>query len=1322
MRKGQTVNGFIGIHSEGGILPPEFLHTLSGLTAKFQTNAEYGLTRSFNIKDEIGRSWRITEDLWKDYREQRERQDIDAGNAKRLGVQEWLYPLFETVLGYHDIRKCGRVIIGDRQFPIGFKAAENTVPLVLTTEAFDLDQADTAFGDQGRRRTPHGMLQEYLNAEETCLWGIVSNGRKVRLLRDNPSLTRPAYIEADFDRIFEEQLFADFSAFWLIFHASRLAPRRGDPTHCIVESWHNESIETGERARENLRDGVTEALRQLGNGFLKHPENSALREAMKDGVLSDMTFFQELLRLVYRFLFLFTAEDRKLLFAPETSEEEQKLYRAGYSLSRLRDRALKRRHYDEYTDLWTGLQVTFQGLSKGASPLGLPALGGLFNHEQCPWIDNSVLENAKLLSAIRSLAFFESERVLARVNFRDMGTEELGSVYESLLELQPQVEASSWEFGFLGDEQKAQNRGSQRKLTGSYYTPPELVGELIKSALIPVIDRTLRENKPRPRQALLELNIIDPACGSGHFLLAAARYIATEIARLDAGPDAPSETLRQHALREVVQHCIYGVDRNPLAVELCKTALWIETVEPGKPLTFLDAHIRCGDSLIGVLDPAIMEEGIPDEAYKPLTGDDKKVCLELKKRNRAGREGAIQGNLFDQESFKEARTLAFKLETMPEESLEDIEAKRIAWEKAEAEAGHQQGLLKANLFVGAFFAPKTKTSIDLVPLTEDLKRVNKNLTHRLGLERTVTQLATEHRFFHWHLAFPEVFAKGGFDVVLGNPPWERIKLQEKEFFSSRSPEIANAKNTAERGRLIKALNTPGASPAKKALHALFHKAKREAEAASLYIRQGGRFPLTAFGDVNTYALFSEVFYQIRSKAGRAGIIVPSGIATDDSTKIFFEEISNKRQMMSLYDFENRERLFPSVDSRQKFCLLTLGDGAIKTRFVFFATNTSHLVDKQRSFTLSTEDIGLINPNTRTCPVFRSDVDAELTKKIYRRVPALIDETKGKDGNPWGISFMRMLDMANDSHLFKAASALADEGAHRDGVSWVSANGDVWVPLYEAKMIHHYDHRWATYEANGKETRDCVLQEKQDTGYQPLPRYWVPKNEVEERLVRLDREGNVIWRWDRGWLLGWRDITNATNERTVIAGVIPRVGVGNNMPLLFTSPAIEPQLVAVLNANLSSLVFDFFARHKIGGTHLNFFLIKQLPVLGPSAYSAIDLDFIVPRILELVYSSPDLKPFAKNLGYSGPPFKYDPDRRAVLRAELDAYFARLYGLTRDELRYILDPADVYGEDFSSETFRVLKEKEQKEFGEYRTRRLVLEAWDRLEMTEKRIAFG
>ncbi|MEN9763145.1 MAG: hypothetical protein RI906_2971 [Pseudomonadota bacterium] len=1296
---------------EGSLLPAEFIQKLLELKADRQSAADYGIPPGLNLKDEIGRCWRIASALWADFKI---RRDKPGSKPDEVALKNWLIPLFTRVLGFDGWIATSGETIDERRFPLTHKLG--ATPLLLLSHTIDLDKSDSRFAPEGRRRSPHATVQELLNASNEAFWGIVANSYTLRILRDNPSLTRPAYIEADLSRIFEEERYADFVTVWLLVHGSRFG--NGTDSHHdnapILEVWHGQVQETGERALEKLRDGVTETLRQLGNGFLSHPANTGLRDALHNDTLKTDDYFKQLLRLVYRLILLYTAEDRGLLHAPEAPPEQRDLYDKGYSANLLRERALKGRA-DRHSDLWQGLLVTLRGLANGAEPLGLPALGGLFAADKCPDLDAAELPNKALLTAVRALCFFRSGAVLARINYRDMDTEELGSVYESLLELQPiiNVDANPWRFGFIGDEAEGEARGSARKLTGSYYTPDELVQELIKSALEPKIAEALRATDPRA--ALLALKVIDPASGSGHFLLAAARRIAAEVARLDAESDIPEAQAFRHALREVVARCIYGVDFNPLAVELCKTALWLETLEPGKPLGFLDHHVRHGNSLVGILDPSIMKDGIPDKAYTALSGDDKTTCTALKRSNRS-QAGGRQAELFRSEVAQQLASTLAALDSMPEDTVEAIAAKRAAFAQAEDDQQLSSERLRCDLFCAAFFAPKSAVNAQKVPLSGDLVRATEGQPMRPGVAELTSELADEYHFFHWRLAFPEVFAQGGFDVVLANPPWERIKLQEQEFFGPRSPEIANAANAAARSRLIEALNAANAGQADKRLYRDFIVAKRGAEGTSLFAHESERFPLTGVGDINLYALFAETIAQLtglitvsasnlslgKGFTGRAGFIVPTGIATDDSTKAFFDAIASGGRIASLYDFENREKLFPAVDSRMKFCALTLGREEA-ARFVFFATRTSHLRDERRAFTLTGTDISLLNPNTRTCPVFRSQADAELTKKIYRRVPVLIDERKGVEGNPWGISFVRMVDMTNDSGWFRTVSQLTDEGAQRDRSNWIGPDKSVWVPLYEAKMVHQFDHRWATYEDNGAESRDMTDAEKRDPASIAQPRYWIKES---------DKASVLEGRQARQWLMGWRDITNATNERTVIAAVIPNLAVGNNMPIWFVDVARTPQQSAALLSNFSSIPLDFYARHKVGGTHLNYFIFKQLPLLSPNSYTQSNLDFIVPRVLELTYTAHDLAPFARDLGHSGPPFPWNPERRALLRAELDAYYAILYGLTRDELRYILDPADVYGDDYPTETFRGLKNNEIRQFGEYRTRRLVLEAWDRL----------
>jgi hypothetical protein len=630
---------------------------------------------------------------------------------------------------------------------------------------------------------------------------------------------------------------------------------------------------------------------------------------------------------------------------------------------------------------------------------------------------------------------------------------------------------------------------------------------------------------------------------------------------------------------------------------------------------------------------------------------------------------------------------AKSVDALPEDSAEQVQSKAESYHSLLATRQYHQKKLEYDLWTAAFFWPITKGDAEhiLAPTQQELVMLRSGRDLDGRLVEKVVELSECLNFFHWELAFPHVFCgeNSGFECVLGNPPWERIKLQEEEFFASRDPEIANAANKAARQRLIEALNHSNPSLARD-----FREAKHAADASSKFLRTSGRYILTAFGDVNTYALFAEHFRNIISQNGRAGIIVPTGIATDDTTKIFFGDLIRNQSIVSIIGFENEKFIFQAVHHAFKFCLLTMAGINIKierARFVFLCRSVEMLKDQQRWFELQSHDLTIINPNTLTMPIFRTRIDADLTRRIYNSFPVLQNEIEGE--NPWEIRFATMFHMANDSSLFTIIK--------RDNT----------LRLYEGKMFYHFDHRYGTYEGatqanlNVGNLPQISPEKKRDPNLLTLPRYWISEDYVNKQLNA----------WDRFWLLGFRDITNAGVERTVIFSILPRSGVGNTAPLVFPSENLL-DLTPLLLANFNSLVFDYIARQKVAGLHLTYNYLRQLPVLTPSTYRLADNNYITPRVLELVYTAYDLKPFAEDMGYHGEPFRWDEDRRALLRAELDAYYAKLYGLSRDELRYILDPQDVYGPDFPGETFRVLKEKEIKQYGEYRTRRLVLEAWD------------
>jgi hypothetical protein len=505
--------------------------------------------------------------------------------------------------------------------------------------------------------------------------------------------------------------------------------------------------------------------------------------------------------------------------------------------------------------------------------------------------------------------------------------------------------------------------------------------------------------------ALLSLKIIDLACGSGHMLLAAARRVGKELARLRTGEDEPAPERVREAIRDVISHCIYGVDKNPLAVDLCRVALWLESHTAGKPLTFLDHRIRCGDSLVGVFDVGVLSQGIPDKAFDPCEGDEKTTARNAVRQNREERRGAQ--DLFALRDSGDAEALtrhSRDVDAIADDSPELIRRKKELFEASHRDPAWLRQKQACDLWTAAFFQTLTADSAVITSAALADHIGGRPIDARL--HACAGTLALRQPFFHWPLEFPEVFSpstinsqpsttSSGFDVVLSNPPWERIKLQEQEFFAARDPRIADASNKAARTRLINEL-----IQANPTLHAEFIAAIHAADCLSKFLRQSERFPLTATGDINTYAVFAEAIRRLLAPTGRAGIIVPTGIATDDTTKHFFADLTKHQQLAKLVGFENEDFIFPAIANVVRFCAMTISgvnQPESKPSFAFYLRRFNQLAQQERLFQLTADDLALLNPNTRTCPVFRTRTDADLTRKVYRSVPVLVREG-APDGN------------------------------------------------------------------------------------------------------------------------------------------------------------------------------------------------------------------------------------------------------------------------------------------------------------------------------------
>ena len=924
---------------EGNLIAPAMIAKIDQRDAPEQAPEDYAVRKGLTIREEISTAFRVGQSHFDAF----EKLEVPSQDATRRFVAGF----FKETFGFEDLTPADA--------PLAM-IASGRVPLVVVPPSETLDRRSPTLSVD-RSRSPAFALQDYLNDTEEALWGIVTNGSHLRLMRDNASLTRPAYIEADLAQIFATEDIASFAALWLLIHRSRFGAADTPATDCPLERWREAGSREGEAARDRLADQVQIALKVLGSGFLE--ANPELAARLKSGEVNLTTWFNELLRLVYRLIFLMVAEDRNLLHPTNAKTDARALYAQGYSLAALRKQCYRAATWDKHHDRYEGVKIVFNALAHGQPALALPALGGLFADDRLPHLETARLRNKAFMEALYRLSWLSDKTGMVPVNWRAMETEELGPVYESLLELQPQLgdDGKTLRFASEVDEQK----GNQRKTTGSYYTPDSLVQALLDTALDPVLDKTEAEAND-PAKALLKLSVIDPACGSGHFLLAAARRIATRLARIRA-EGTPSLADFRHALRDVARCCIHGVDRNPMAVELTKVALWIETVDPGLPLGFFDAQIRCGDALLGVFDLKVLEDGIPDAAYKPLAGDDKDIASIYKKINAATKKG--QGG-FDFGSglnkLPETKPLALDFSgfrDLPEDTLEEIGAKAKRFKQLRKGQEFVRAKAACDLFVAAFLLPKsghapTGPSERSIPTTEELWiALNQGKMRQAMVD--APKAARRARAFHWPLEFPDVMQRGGFDVVLGNPPWEVLQLSEKEFFALSRPDVSTL-TSDKRKKAIEKLAQSDPS-----LHKAFVAAKRFSDATNEFARSSGRFELTAIGKVNTYGLFAELFASTVGQFGRAGVIVPTGIATDSSTASFFAHLIEKKRLSSLIDFENRDRIFPAVYYRVKFCLLTMGRNEEEARFAFFLTQPAQLAENERNFSLTADEIAAINP-------------------------------------------------------------------------------------------------------------------------------------------------------------------------------------------------------------------------------------------------------------------------------------------------------------------------------------------------------------------------
>lgn len=1248
-----------------------------------------------------------------------------------------------------------------------------------------LDRGEESMQAGNRKRrdfgAPSSQMLRYLSradvmSDRAVKWGMLTNGAIWRLYWQDARSRAEDFFEIDLAGLLdvpgvqpEPDNYATrhgLKLFWLMFGRAAFNPQEWDSQR---RSFHAIALAQARLYEEAVSD-------QLGNRVFTEvfptlcaalaTDDPEARKSPQGQYADD--YLEELreaaLVLLYRLLFLFYAEDRRLLPVMDSRY-------TPYSLSALRDEIAAARDADKVlsnrvSNYWSRLNNLFALIAEGDDTIGMPAYnGGLFERARAPLLARVHVADAQLAPVIDALSRrVEDVRNKPRINYRDLSVAHLGSIYERLLEYR--LEESNGKL--------VVNKSSfARKGSGSYYTHDALVRLILDEAVgrltaerLATFDNLLKKyrkqpdlkpyewdalDKHDPASQFLDLKICDPAMGSGHFLVALVDWLADRVLEAaQASAEAVNDCgfaahlveqnrpwaspiavriadIRRRILKAAKEHgwtvderqlddrhivrrmilkrVVFGVDKNLMAVELTKVGLWLHTFTVGAPLSFLDHHLQCGDSLQGERLETV-RDGI--KAQGSLFQDGEITRLEMA-----------------------AQSLALVADLTDTNIAEVHESKRLA-----DEAGKQVGPILAllSLWRGLRWRVPGWPDVKLAMLEGDALRLalGELFSDRYNLVDVAAQgrigghgevvnaanallaelggLARRERFFHWQIAFPTVWKRGagGFDAVIGNPPWDRIKLQEVEWFAERQPDIALQARAADRKKLIaqeKTRNSP--------LWVAYVEASEAAEIAARVAREAGDYPLLSSGDINLYSLFVERAQNLVRPEGIVGLLTPSGIAADKGASAFFRTLTTPEKegarLAALYDFENRNNpggsFFPDVDSRFKFCALIFGGKSrrfAQSHCAFYLHDVAERADPQRSLTLTGEDFALLNPNTGTAPIFRTRRDAEITARIYRNHPVLVNRSSGEEQRAWPVRYLRMFDMTNDSGLFLTRSELERQGFRPGAMNrWVK-DGAVAVPLYEGKMVQRYDHRAADVVLNAANLHRAAQQKaipnaaKEQPDRYPVPQYWVNAK-------------NVVKVHTGEWALGFKEITAPTNVRTMVAAIIPGVGFGNKVPVLLPldpADSLNAMRAILLLANLNSFAFDFVLRQKMQGQTINLYILEQLPVIAPAAYEQTlggmkIADFIRSQVLALSYTAHDLAPFARDLAYvdaSGqvkPPFKWDPEDRAQRMARLDAVFMYLYGLDEADADYILS------------TFPIVREQDIKAHGRFRTRDLILE---------------
>ena len=1137
--------------------------------------------------------------------------------------------------------------------PVGKRGRQGLVVLKTTAWQASLDQG------RGCQPAPAACMVGDLGRMGRPRWGILTNGNRWRLYDGQARSVAQGFLEI---QLLQALTDPDLLRRFVVFFRPQALRCSGDG-NC----WLKAVLTAHERHQKRIATAfIQQACHQVFPtlaGAVAQAAPTAPEAALRKASLV----------LLYRLLFLLYGESRGLLNGGASGDGDS-LHGLAYRVAEARRRG--QGESGEHPGYWTTIVALVQDMVHGQPGLG--HLGRhIFSAEQTSLLENLTGTDEVVADALMGLCF---TRQGEPIDYGDLAVEQLGALYEQLTACRLKRDA-----GRITME----SNQLCRKTASCYYTPGELVDVILQETVAPLV-------QGRSARQLLNLKVCDPAMGTGNFLVGLLDYLSDAgLAATTLNHDDLSWFRNGHshlddaqAVRNLVlQHCIYGVDRDAMAVDVARMVLMFHG--NSTDMGHLDHHLHCGNSLFG---------GWIRDAVTTIRDADGSTTL--------------------QTLLRSSRAAAAAVTTMDTAALPSRASARHWHNLANANAPLQT-ILSA-IHTGHWLRAAPDGDMDVVHdlwrgrwgnpvhvVTGAVPVTDRRLSRTLDRMRV---LMAEEEFFHWQLACPGLWLEGdgeqrqgGFDAVIGNPPWDKVKLQQVEWFAQNCPDVACAPHAAARRQRIARLHRNRAPQA-----VAYDRAAARAAAQSHVARSCGDYPLLSGGDLNLYALFVERAMALVKPHGLVGMLTPSSLASGKTGAAFFRRVAQEGRLKVLYDFENRKTFFPDVHGSLRFCIFVarknpqglLRDplaGAVNCAFRL--SSIAQLDDPERRFLLRAEDFARVNPNTGTAPLFRTRRDARITTNIYRRLPVLVNRSGDRVRRSWPVTYRRMFDMSADSHLFRSAQEMQRQNVRVSNTTGPGGTrqGGRWLPLYEGKMMQAFDHRAADIIVNKsnmfRPAQQRLLQNSEKTNPDRRPRW--------RHYVKVDAKH---WFWPDEWVIAFKDVTSATNMRTMIAAILPRAAISHKLPLLLLNGNItrRSSWACFILANLNSIIFDFIVRQKLYGTSLTLHILEQLPVVPPGRFripmgSTTVAAIIMAAVLELTYTTWDLTAFARDLGHRGPPFVWNPQRRLQLRARLDALFFLLYGITNEtEIRYIYS------------TFPILQKEELDRYGHYRSAETCLKA--------------